>query len=96
MSEFGRGSGEVKKKRVKTARRQLKRRLARLDRGWWGERIEESREVCDSGRIGEIYSLLRKIGRRGKPAEVRTKITASEFKEYFEEYRRRGTKWSLE
>ena len=44
------------------------------------------------GRIGEMYSLLRKIGRRGRPAAVGATITAGEFKEHFEGEVRGGTR----
>ena len=75
---------EELRERVKVARKQLKRRLVSLEREWWGERIGECREACERGRIGEMYSILRKIGRRGRPAVAGTKITAEEFKEHFE------------
>ena len=41
-------------------------------------------------RIGEMNNLLRKSGRRGRPAAVSTKIIADEFKEHFEELSKRG------
>ena len=73
---------ERERETVKTARKLLKRKLARLEREWCGERIGECREVCERGRIEEMCSLLRKMGRRGRPTAVGTKITADKFKEH--------------
>ena len=54
----------------------MKRRLVRLEKEGWGERIGECREACERRRIGEMYNLLRKIGRRARPVALCTKITA--------------------
>ena len=60
--ELGEEVEELREK-VKTVRKQLKRRLVRLEKEWWGDRIGECREAFKRGRIGEVYDLLRKIVR---------------------------------
>ena len=73
------------KRRLKDARKRLNDFLKVKEREWWRERIEECKEACERGRMGDMYKVLRVIGRKSwKKAPVSTSITASEFKEHFE------------
>ena len=69
---------------VRVARREVKRYMRRIERRWWDERIGECREASESGRIGDMYKCLRKLGTRGSKAVRGCMITAQEFKEHFE------------
>ena len=76
---------EEAREKVKEARRNLRVRLRGLEREWWDERITECEEACRSGRMGDMYKILKKIGTKGwKKAQANVKITAEEFKEHFE------------
>ena len=75
---------ERAKAEVKSARKEVKRYMRRIEREWWKERIIECREACDSGRIGDMYECLRKIGMRGVKAGESSTISISEFKNQFE------------
>ena len=48
------------------------------------QRIKECQEACDRGRVGEMYKLLRTIGRKNLKEPASVQITAEEFKEHFE------------
>ena len=48
------------------------------------ERIEECRDSCERGRIGDMYKCLRKIGMKGAKAPESSGLTVREFKEHFE------------
>ena len=69
---------------VKRTRKEMKRFVRGLEREWWGERIRECREACDSGRIGDMYKCLRKIGTKGKKAPEGCMISVEDFKRQFE------------
>ena len=69
---------------MKTARRNLKRRLKRLEKEWWEEVIRECREACDQGRIGDMYKQLHRLGTRGRPAGQQHTLTTEDFKRKFE------------
>jgi predicted transcriptional regulator len=69
---------------VKQARRALRRRLRRLEREWWENKIRECEEACATGRVGDMYKCLRKIGTRGCKAGASANICVNEFKEHFE------------
>ena len=38
--------------------------LRRAERECWRERIEECENACNSGRMGEMYKVLKEIGRK--------------------------------
>ena len=46
---------------VATERRVLKRRLRELERNWWEEKIEECKEACETGRVGDMYKVSRAL-----------------------------------
>ena len=58
--------------------------LRRVEREWWRERIEECENACNSGRMGEMYKILKEIGRKEWKAPPSVGITVEEFKEHFE------------
>lgn len=59
--------------------------LRRLEREWWEERIRECEEACNRGRVGEMYAILKEVGKRSwKRAPVSCKISVEEFEEHFE------------
>ena len=67
LEEYERLKGEVKE-----ARKCMKRFLRRIENEWWQEIIRECNEACGSGRIGDMYKCLRKIGtRKSRPERVR-------------------------
>ena len=72
------------KAKVREARKEVRRFTRRLERRWWQERIEECREACDRGRIGDMYKCLQKIGSKGRKAPESSRITVGVFKEHFE------------
>ena len=55
--------------------------LRRVEREWWRKRIEECETTCNSGRMGEMYKILKEIGRKAPPS---VGITVEEFREHFE------------
>ena len=69
---------------VRSARKEVKRFISRIEREWWCERIRECREACDRGRIGDMYKCLRRIGTKGKRAPEGCMISVDEFKRQFE------------
>ena len=70
---------ELKRTRehVRTARRNMKRRLRELERRWWDEIINKCEEADRRGNIGEVYKTLRKLGTRGKETELRQRNSGS-------------------
>ena len=68
---------------VASGRRELKRRLRMWGREWWEIKMEECREACATGRVGDMYKVLRELGRRGKPAGASHHITVDAFKDHF-------------
>ena len=87
----GRGRGErweeelrVAREEVARERRELKRNLREWERSWWEEKIEECREACETGRVGDMYKVLRSLGKRGKKAPESHHITVEAFKEHFQ------------
>ena len=79
---------ESAREEVRRARREMKRFIGRIEREWWGERIRECREACDTGRIGDMYKCLRRIGTKGKKAPEGCMISVDDFKKQFEEVSR--------
>ena len=69
---------------VKEARKEVKRFMRRIEQDWWKERINECKEACEGGRIGEMYKCLRKIGMKGAKAAESSMISISDFKNHFE------------
>ena len=70
--------------RLREVRMRKKRMLREWEREWWREKIQQCEEACRGGRVGEMYKLLRGIGRRRWKAPASGKITAEEFREHFE------------
>ena len=70
---------------LKEARREMKTNLRRWEREWWEEVISECTEACNTGRIGEMYRILKKLGIRGKSdtGVGRTRITSEQFRDHF-------------
>jgi predicted transcriptional regulator len=58
---------------VKNARRALQRQLRWLEREWWENKIRECEEACETGRVGDVYKCLRKIGMRGCKTQSKCK-----------------------
>ena len=76
---------EEVKERLREVRRRMRVFLRRLEREWWEERIRECEEACNRGRVGEMYAILKEVGKRSwKRAPVSCKISVEEFKEHFE------------
>ena len=75
---------ERAKTEVKTARKEVKRLMRRIEREWWMERINECKDACERGRIGDMYKCLRKIGMKGVKACESGTISISDFKSHFE------------
>ena len=48
------------------------------------ERINECKDACERGRIGDMYKCLRKIGTKGVKACESGTISISDFKSHFE------------
>ena len=72
------------KEQLGRARRNMRQFLRREEREWWRERIEECENACNSGRMGEMYKILKEIGRKEWKAPSSVGITVEEFREYFE------------
>ena len=51
---------------------------------WWRERIKEGETACNSGRMGEMYKILKEIGRKEWKVPPSVGITVEEFREHFE------------
>ena len=64
-------------------RRELKRRLRGWEREWWDVLIEECREACEMGRVGDMYKVMRSLGKRGKKAGESHHITVEDLREHF-------------
>ena len=52
------------KERLREARRSMRVFLRRLEREWWDEKIRECEEANIRGRVGEMYSILKEVGKR--------------------------------
>ena len=72
------------KEQLGRARRNMRQFLRRVEREWWRERIEECENACNLGRMGEMYKILKEIGRKEWKAPPSVGITVEEFKEHFE------------
>ena len=72
------------KSAVRNARKEVKRFMRRIEREWWMERINECKEACERGRIGDMYKCLRKIGTKGVKAAESNMIPINDFKTHFE------------
>ena len=73
------------KREVRECRRRMKRRLRGLERAWWQEKIDRCEQVCEEGRVGEMYKILNELGMRGKKRAGRGGLLkANDFKEQFE------------
>ena len=62
---MGGGVGRAREE-VARERRVLKRSLREWESRWWEVRIEECREACEAGSGGDMYKVLRSLGKRGK------------------------------
>ena len=71
------------KEELARERRELKRKLREWERGWWEVKIEECREACETGRMGDMYKVLRSLGKKGKKAGESHHITVEDFKGHF-------------
>ena len=72
------------KEQLGRVRRNMSQFLRRVEREWWRERIEECDTACNSGRMGEMYKILKEIGRKEWKAPPSDGITVEEFREHFE------------
>ena len=70
--------------RVKTARREHRSFLRRIEREWWEGVIEECEEACRLGRVGDMYKALNRLSKRDWKAPRSTTITVEQFREHFE------------
>ena len=52
------------KEQLGRARRNMRQFLRRMEKEWWRERIEGCENACNSGRMGEMYKILKEIGRK--------------------------------
>ena len=52
------------KEQLGRARRNMRQFMRRVEREWWRERIEECEIACNSGRMGEMYKILKEIGKK--------------------------------
>ena len=68
---------------VTRERRELKRKLREWESEWWEVLIEECREACEMGRVGDMYKVMRALGKRGKKAAESHHITVEAFREHF-------------
>ena len=53
------------KEQLRRARRNMRQFLRRVEREWWRERIEECKNACNLGRMGEMY----KEGQQALPGQ---------------------------
>jgi len=72
------------KEELKMARKEVKKFGRKLEKEWWEEKIKECREACETGKVGDMYKCLKRIGTRGKKEGKGTTITVNEFREHFE------------
>ena len=74
----------VVKEQLGRARQNMRHFLRRVEKEWWRERIEECENACNLGRMGEMYKILKEVGRKEWKAPPSVGITVEEFKEHFE------------
>ena len=72
------------KEQLGRARRNVRQFLRRVEREWSRERIEECEIACNSGRMGEMYKILKEIGRKEWKAPQSMRITVEKLREHFE------------
>ena len=72
------------KEQLGRAKRNMRQFLRRVEREWWRKRIEECEIACNSGRMGEMYKILKEIGRKEWKAAPSVGITVEEFRQHFE------------
>jgi len=75
---------EEARERLKYARRRMKVFLRNVERDWWSGKIDECEAACRAGRMGDMYGLLKEIGRKGWKAPASSRITVEQFREQFE------------
>jgi len=75
---------EAARQEVRRARGVMKSRLRAWEREWWEGKIRECEEASRTGRVGDMYKILRSLGTRGWKAPASTTITSREFREHFE------------
>ena len=74
------------RRRLKAARDRLKRSTRAWEREWWSGRIRECQEAQNRGDIGEMYKILREIGKGTyTKSQAATTVTTAEFREQFSE-----------
>ena len=52
------------KEQLGRARQNIRQFLRRVEREWWRKRIEECENACNLGRMGDMYKILKEIGRK--------------------------------
>ena len=72
------------KEQLRRARWNMRQFLRRVEREWWRVRIEECEIACNSGRMGEMYKILKDIGRKEWKAPPSVGITVEEVRKIFE------------
>ena len=75
---------EGARNRVKTARREHRSFLRRIEREWWEGVIEEYEEACRLGRVGDMYKALNRLSKSDWKAPGSTIITVEQFRVHFE------------
>ena len=75
---------EGARNRVKTARREHRSFLRRIEREWWEGVIEECEEACRLGRVGDMHKALNRLSKRDWKAPRSTTITVKQFRDHFE------------
>ena len=72
------------KEQLGRARRNMRQFLRRVERERWRERIEEYEFACNSGRMGEMYKILKEDEKKEWKALPSVGITVEELREHFE------------
>ena len=81
-TESGRDS-KWAKDQLKVARRNMKNCLNDLERAWWDNILNDSRDANEKGDVGSMFRLLRQLG--GRDSKPNSTITTDEFKTHFQQ-----------
>ena len=73
-----------KKRDLKTARVNMKKRLKQLGGDWWDKILDECQAANENVDMGSVYEILRQLGARDSKPNTGATITTIEFKEHFE------------